>query len=400
MRSTLALLAAALAIAATAGRAQQKQYGPGVTDSEIKIGQSTPLSGPASAFGIYSRVEDAYFKSLNEKGGINGRKIKFIILDNGFNPPKALEASRKLVEEDGVLAEVGTVGTPTNSAIQKYLNGKKVPQLLVSAGGSKFNDPKQYPWTVPFYPSFEVEAIGYARYALKAQPNAKIAVLYQNDDYGKDFLKGLKKGLGDAGAKAIVAEASYELTDPTVDSQIISLAGSGANVFMNFTTPKFAAQAIRKIGEIGWKPTTIISNVSASISGVLEPAGKDNSTGVISSQYLKDATDPASKDDAGYKEWLAFMDKYLPDANKSDWLNVYGYTIAQTLVTVLKASGNDLTRANVLKQATTLKDVKLPMLINGTAVNNSPEHYTPMTSLQLIRFDGTRWVPFGDLLKN
>ena len=293
MRSTMALLAAALAMAATAGQAQQKQYGPGVTDSEIKIGQSTPLSGPASAFGIYSRVEDAYFKSLNEKGGIDGRKIKFIILDNGFNPPKALEASRKLVEEDGVLAEVGTVGTPTNSAIQKYLNGKKVPQLLVSAGGSKFNDPKQYPWTVPFYPSFEVEAIGYARYALKAQPSAKIAVLYQNDDYGKDFLKGLKKGLGDAGAKAIVAETSYELTDPTVDSQMINLASSGANVFMNFTTPKFAAQALRKANELNWKPMQFIASPGSSVQAVLKVVGFEQSVeGVMTALFFKEPGDP------------------------------------------------------------------------------------------------------------
>ena len=313
MRSTMALLAAALAMVATGSQAQQKQYGPGVTDSEIKIGQSTPLSGPASAFGIYSRVEDAYFKSLNEKGGINGRKIKFIVLDNGFNPPKALEASRKLVEEDGVLAEVGTVGTPTNSAIQKYLNGKKVPQLLVSAGGSKFNDPKQYPWTVPFYPSFEVEAIGYAKYALKAQPNAKIAVLYQNDDYGKDFLKGLKKGLGEAGAKAIVAETSYELTDPTVNSQMINLASSGANVFMNFTTPKFAAQALRKANELNWKPMQFIASPGSSVQAVLKVVGFDKVEGVMTALFFKEPGDPTWDKDQAMQDYFAFMKKYLPN---------------------------------------------------------------------------------------
>src|SRR5215470_17890006 len=250
----VALLAAGVAAVASGAAAQTKKDGPGVSDSEIVIGQSAPFSGPASAFGIYSRVEQAYFAAVNDKGGINGRKVKFIVLDNGFSPPKALEASRKLVEEDNVLAEVGTVGTPTNSATQKYLNGKKVPQLLISAGGTKFNDPRQYPWTVPFYPSFEIEAMGFARYALKAQANPKIAVLYENDDYGKDFLRGLKKALGEAGQKLIVAEASYELTDPTVDSPLIQMAGSGANVFMSFTTPKFAAQAIRKASELNWKP--------------------------------------------------------------------------------------------------------------------------------------------------
>jgi branched-chain amino acid transport system substrate-binding protein len=300
MRSnTAALRAAALAFAAMvalaqgAAQAQGKKYGPGVSDSEIKIGQSTPFSGPASAFGIYSRVEQAYFNAVNEKGGINGRKVKFIMLDNGFSPPKALEASRKLVEEENVLAEVGTVGTPTNSATQRYLNGKKVPQLIVSAGGSKFNDPRQYPWTVPFYPSFEVEAIGFTRYALKAQQAPKIAVLYQNDDYGKDFLKGLKKALGEANAKLLVAEQSYELTDPTVDSQMISLAGSGANIFMSFTTPKFAAQAIRKADELKWKPMQFIASPGSSVQAVLKVAGFDKSEGVMTAQYFKEPGDPA-----------------------------------------------------------------------------------------------------------
>ena len=289
---TMALVAAGMALA-TAAAAQDKKYGPGVSDSEITIGQSAPFSGPASAFGIYSRVEEAYFKSLNEKGGINGRKIRFIVLDNGFSPPKALEASRKLVEEDNVLAEVGTVGTPTNSATQRYLNGKKVPQLLISAGGSKFNDPKQYPWTVPSYPSFETEAMGFARYALKAQQAPKIAVLYQNDDYGKDFLKGLHKALGDNYKKLVAAEASYELTDPTVDSQIISLAGSGANVFMNFTTPKFSAQAIRKADELKWKPMQFIASPGSSVQAVLKVVGFDKSTGVMTSQYFKEPGDPS-----------------------------------------------------------------------------------------------------------
>ncbi len=391
MRAKMALIAAGLAMVAAAGQAQQKQYGPGVTDSEIKIGQSTPLSGPASAFGIYSRVEEAYFKMLNEKDGINGRKIKFIVLDNGFNPPKALEASRKLVEEEGVLAEVGTVGTPTNSATQKYLNGKKVPQLLVSAGGSKFNDPKQYPWTVPFYPSFEVEATGYAKYALKTQPNAKIAVLYQNDDYGKDFLKGLKKGLGEAGAKAIVAEASYELTDPTVDSQMINLANSGANVFMNFSTPKFAAQAIRKANDLGWKPMHFIASPGSSVQAVLKVAGFDKSAGVMTAQFFKEPGDPAWDKDPAMQDYFAFMKKYLPNDSALDAIGVSGYVNAQMAEHVLRAAKNELTRENLLKQATTLKDVTLPLLLPGTVLGNTPEDYRAYHGFQLSRFDGKGW---------
>ncbi|MCP1759306.1 ABC transporter substrate-binding protein [Bradyrhizobium japonicum] len=385
-------------LAASAVQAQNAKYDPGADDKTIKIGTTAPLSGPVSAFAQIAKSAEAYFRKVNDEGGVNGRRIQMIIADDAYSPPKTVEQTRRLVESEEVLLIFGGVGTPTNSAVHKYLNDRKVPQLFLGSGAAKWDDPKNFPWTVGWQPTYRDEAIAYAKYIKANHANAKIGVLYQNDDLGKDYLKALEEGLGSA--EAIVARAAYETSAPTVDTQILQLKTTGADVVLVAATPKFAAQAIRKIGEIGWKPVTIISNVSASISGVLEPAGKDNSTGVISSQYLKDATDPASKDDAGYKEWLAFMDKYLPDANKSDWLNVYGYTIAQTLVTVLKASGNDLTRANVMKQATTLRDVKLPMLINGTAVNNSPEHYTPMTSLQLIRFDGTRWVPFGDLLKN
>ncbi|MCW2225321.1 ABC-type branched-subunit amino acid transport system substrate-binding protein [Bradyrhizobium japonicum] len=385
-------------LAAGAVQAQNAKYDPGADDKTIKIGTTAPLSGPVSAFAQIAKSAEAYFRKVNDEGGVNGRRIQMIIADDAYSPPKTVEQTRRLVESEEVLLIFGGVGTPTNSAVHKYLNDRKVPQLFLGSGAAKWDDPKNFPWTVGWQPTYRDEAIAYAKYIKANHANAKIGVLYQNDDLGKDYLKALEEGLGSG--EAIVARAAYETSAPTVDTQILQLKTAGADVVLVAATPKFAAQAIRKIGEIGWKPVTIISNVSASISGVLEPAGKDNSTGVISSQYLKDATDPASKDDAGYKEWLAFMDKYLPDANKSDWLNVYGYTIAQTLVTVLKASGNDLTRANVMKQATTLKDVKLPMLINGTAVNNSPEHYTPMTSLQLIRFDGTRWVPFGDLLKN
>ena len=385
-------------IAADTVHAESAKYDSGADDKTIKIGTTAPLSGPVSAFAQIAKSAEAYFRKVNDEGGINGRRIQMMIADDAYSPPKTVEQTRRLVESDEVLLIFGGVGTPTNSAVHKYLNDRKVPQLFLGSGAAKWDAPKNFPWTVGWQPTYRDEAIAYAKYIKASHPNAKVGVLYQNDDLGKDYLKALEEGLGST--EAIVARAAYETTAPTVDTQILLLKSSGADVVLVAATPKFAAQAIRKIGEIGWKPTTIISNVSASISGVLEPAGKDNSTGVISSQYLKDSTDPALKDDAGYREWVAFMDKYLPDANKSDWLNVYGYTIAQTLVAVLKAAGNDLTRANVMKQATSIRDLHLPMLINGTAVSNSPERYTPMTSLQLIRYDGTRWVPFGDLIKN
>jgi len=389
--TTMALVAAGFALA-TAAQAQDKKYGPGVTDTEITIGQSAPFSGPASAFGIYSRVEQAYFNAVNEKGGINKRKIKFIMLDNGFSPPKALEASRKLVEEDNVLAEVGTVGTPTNSATQRYLNGKKVPQLLISAGGSKFNDPKQYPWTVPFYPSFETEAMGFARYALKAQQSPKIGVLYQNDDYGKDYLKGLKKALGDTYSKLVVSEQSYELTDPTVDSQIISLAGSGANVFMNFTTPKFSAQALRKADELKWKPMQFIASPGSSVQAVLKVVGFDKVEGVMTAQYFKEPGDPAWEKDQDMQAYFAFMKKYAPNDSALDAIGVSGYVNAQMAEYVLNAAGNELTRENLLKKATTLKDVTLSLLLPGIRLSNTPEDYRAYHGFQLSRFDGKGWT--------
>ena len=394
----LLVLGVALLAAVSAQAQTTAKYDPGADDKTIKIGTTAPLSGPVSAFAQIAKSAEAYFKKVNAEGGVNGRQIQMIIADDAYSPPKTVEQTRRLVESDEVLLIFGGVGTPTNSAVHKYLNDKKVPQLFLGSGGAKWDDPKNFPWTVGWQPTYRDEALAYAKFIKASHPNAKVAVLYQNDDLGKDYLKALEEGLG--GGDQIVARAPYETTSPTVDTQILTLKSSGADVVLVAATPKFAAQAIRKIGEIGWKPTTIISNVSASISGVLEPAGRENSTGVISSQYLKDSTDPSLKDDPGYKEWLAFMEKYLPDANKADWLNVYGYTIAQTLVATLKAAGNDLTRANAMKQATSLKDLRLPMLINGTAVNNSPDRYTPMTVLQLIRFDGTRWVGFGELLRN
>ena len=392
MRSSgMALLMAGLMLATTAD-AQTKNYGPGVSDSEIKIGQSAPFSGPASAFGIYSRVEDAYFKALNDKGGINGRKINLIQYDDAYSPPKAVEQVRKLVQGDEVLLTFQIVGTPSNAAVQKYLNGKKVPQLLISAGGSKFNDPKQFPWTVPFYPSFEVEAAGYAKYALKAQPNPKIAILYENDDYGKDFLKGFKKGLGEANQKLIVAEQSYELTDPTVDSQVINLAASGANVFLNFTTPKFAAQAIRKASELNWKPMQFVASPGSSIQAVLKVVGFDKAEGVMTALFFKEPGDPGWDKDPAMQDYFAFMKKYAPNESSLDAIGVSGYVNGLMAEHVLKQAGNELTRDNLIKQATTLKGVTLPMLLPGTTLSNTPEDYRAYHGFQLSRFDGKGWV--------
>ncbi|MBX3498718.1 MAG: ABC transporter substrate-binding protein [Alphaproteobacteria bacterium] len=390
--STWIWVALGLVLAGGAGAQTTKKYDPGITDTEILIGHSAPFSGPASAFGIYSRVEQAYFKAVNDRGGINGRKIRFIALDNGFNPPKALEASRRLVEEDGVFCEVGTVGTPTNSATQRYLNSKKVPQLLISAGGSKFNDPRQYPWTVPFYPSFDVEAGGYAKYILKTRPNAKIAILYQNDDYGKDYLNGFKRGLGQANLKMIVAEASYELTDATVDSQIINLAGSGADVFLNFTTPKFAAQAMRKANDLKWKPMQLVASPGSSVQAVLKVVGFENVVGVMTAQFFREPGDPAWAKDPAVNAYLDFMKKYAPGDSPLDAIGVSGYHNAQMVEHVLTRAGHELTRQNVVRQATTLKNVTLPMLLPGMTLNNTPDDYRAYHSFRLSRFDGKGWV--------
>ena len=389
--------AMAFALAATPAAAQKK-YGPGATDTEIKIGQTMPYSGPASAYGTIGKVEAAYFKKINEEGGINGRKLVLMSEDDGYSPPKTVEQIRKLVEQDNVLFTFQTLGTPSNSAIHKYMNAKKVPHLFLATGASKWADPKNYPWTMGLNISYETEGQIYAKYLLKNKPNAKIAVLYQNDDYGKDVLNGLKEGLGAAGAKMIVAEATYEVTAPTVDSQILTLKGSGADTFVNITTPKFGAQAVRKVYDSGWKPLHIINNVAASVGAVLTPAGLDKSEGLITIEYYKDPTDAQWKDDPAMKEWTAFMAKYYPDGNLKDASNAYGYLAAQILVQVLKQCGDDLTRENVMKQAANLKDLKLPMMLPGIAVNTSPTDYSPFEQAQLARFDGKQWVLFGDVL--
>ena len=394
-----ALSIATIALALTAmPAAAQKKYGPGATDTEIKIGQTMPYSGPASAYGTIGKVEAAYFKKINDEGGINGRKLLLLSEDDGYSPPKAVEQIRKLVEQDNVLFTFNTLGTPSNSAIHKYMNAKKVPHLFLATGASKWADPKNFPWTMGLNISYETEGQIYGKYLLKNKPNAKVAVLYQNDDYGKDLLNGFKEGLGSAASKMIVAEATYEVTDPTIDSQILTLKGSGADTFVDITTPKFGAQAVRKTYDSGWKPLHIINNVAASVGAVLTPAGLDKSEGLITVEYYKDPTDPQWKDDPAMKEWTAFMAKYYPDGNLRDASNAYGYFAAQVLVQVLKQCGDDLTRENVMKQAANLKDLKLPMLLPGIAINTGPADYSPIKQAQLARFDGKQWVLFGDVL--
>jgi branched-chain amino acid transport system substrate-binding protein len=391
---------AALAIAAliSSGAAAQKKYDTGATDTEIKIGNIMPYSGPASAYGVIGKTEQAYFNKINAEGGINGRKINFISYDDGYSPPKTVEQARKLVESDEVLFIFNSLGTPPNSAIQKYMNTKKVPQLFVATGATKWNDPKEFPWTMGWQPNYQSETQIYARYILKNKPDAKIAVLFQNDDYGKDYLKGLKDGLGAKAASMIVMEESYEVSEPTIDSHIVKLRSSGADVFMNITTPKFAAQAIKKNAEIGWKPLHFLNNVSASIGAVIRPAGVDNAQGIISSAYLKDPTDPQWKDDAGMKAWNEFLDKYYPEANRADASVMYGYTVAQGLVHVLKACGDDLTRESVMKQAAAIKDLELGGLLPGIKVNTSPTDFAPISQVQLERFKGETWELFGEIL--
>ncbi len=393
----LAIGLCAAAFAATPALAQKK-YGPGASDTEIKIGNTMPYSGPASAYGTVGRAMAAYFQSVNDQGGINGRKINFISLDDGYSPPRTVEQTRKLVEEEQVLFLAGNLGTPTNSAIHKYVNAKKVPHISLNTGATKWGDPKNFPWTMGYNLSYQAEAKIYARYILETKPDAKIAILYQNDDYGKDYVKGLKDGLGDKAARMIVAEASYEVTDATIDSQIVSLKSSGADTFFNVTTPKFAAQAIRKASDIGWKPLHILNNVSSSVGSVLTPAGLDKSVGLITALYGKDPVDPQWKNDAGMKEYLAWFKKYLPDGDVKDGLNVAGYSNAQVVVQVLRQCGDDLSRENVMRQAANIKDLQLPMALPGIKANTSPEDYFLIESGQLARFDGKEWVLFGKVI--
>jgi len=384
-------------LAVTSAHAQKK-YGPGASDTEIKIGQTIPYSGPASAYGTIGKAEAAYFQWINDQGGVNGRKITFISLDDGYNPAKTVEQTRRLVEQEEVLLLFQSLGTPTNSAIHKYVNAKKVPHILLATGATKWSDPKNFPWTMGFNPTYQSEGRIYAQYILKNHPNAKLAVLYQNDDFGKDYVIGLKSVLGDKAASMIVKEATYEVTDPTIDSQVVALKASGADTLLTFATPKFAAQTIRKVSEIGWKPLHILTNVSASVGAVLTPAGLDKSKDIVTAAYLADPTEPEVRKEAAFKVWENWMKKYYPAGDPNDQLNLYGYAAAASLVHILKACGDDLSRENVMKVAANLKDVEIPMLLPGIRLNTSANDFGPIAEMRLAKFDGTRWVLFGDLL--
>jgi branched-chain amino acid transport system substrate-binding protein len=398
IRLTAALGAAVAAFVFTSGSAlAQKKYDTGATDTEVKIGNIVPYSGPASAYGIIGKSEEAYFKMINENGGINGRKIKFISYDDAYSPPKAVEQVRKLVESDEVLVVFSALGTPSNTAIQKYLNAKKVPQLFVATGATKWNDPTHFPWTIGWLPSYQSEGRIYAKFLIKEKPDAKVAVLYQNDDFGKDYLKGLKDGFG-AKASAIIAEESYEISEPTIDNHIVKLKASGADVLISITTPKFAAQTIKKMAEIDWKALQIVANVSTSVGAVMKPAGFENGQGVLSAHYAKDAGDAQWKDDPGMKKFLAFLDKYYPDADRTNSQVIYGYGAAQTLTKVLEMCGDDLTRANIMKQAANLKDFTPDTLLPGVRINTSATDFAPIEQLQMMRFKGEKWDLFGDVI--
>ena len=389
--------AAALGLVLAGPVAAQRYSGLGVTDTEIRIGQTMPYSGPISAYGTIGRAQLAYFEMLNRKGGVNGRKIRLISLDDAFSPPKTVEQTRRLVEADEVLLIFSSLGSPTNSAIYKYLNAKKVPHLFAITGAAKFEDPKHYPWTMRWHPGYQAEAAIYARYILQTNPRAKIAVLYQNDDFGKEYLKGFKDGLGPA-AKQIVAEASYEPTDPSVGSQVLTLKASGADTLADFSTAKAAAQAIREAHDKGWKPLHVVSQVATSLTGVLQPAGLDKSVGLISSAYYKDPSDPRWANDPALAAWRVWMKRYYPAGDPTDGQNVLGYTIAQALVTVLEQCGDDLTRDNVMRQATRLQGVELPLLLPGIRMTTGASDYAPFDQLWLQRFDGRQWTLFGDAM--
>ena len=393
----IAALATAVITLTSGAALAQKKYDTGATDTEIKVGNIMPYSGPASAYGVIGKTEEAYFKKINAEGGINGRKINFVTYDDGYSPPKAVEQARKLVESDEVLVVFNPLGTPSNSAIQKYLNAKKVPQLFVATGATKWNDPKDFPWTMGWQPSYQSEAHIYAKFLMKEKPDGKIAILYQNDDFGKDYLKGLKDALG-AKASMIIAEESYETTEPSIDGHIVKLKATGADVFISVTTPKFAAQTIKKLAEIDWKPMHIVSNVSSSVGGVIKPAGFENAQGILSAAYAKDGADPQWDNDPGMKKFFAFLEKYYPDANKLDGSVVYGYGVAQTMVKVLQMCGDDLTRANVMKQAASLKDFTPDTLLPGVKINTSATDFAPITQLQMMRFKGEKWDLFGNII--
>jgi len=397
LRQAVLGLVVAAAMAAPA-MAAEKNYAPGVSDTEIRIGQTMPFSGPASAYGAIGKAELAYFAMINEKGGINGRKVTLVSLDDGYSPPKTFEQTRRLVEEEKVAFIFSSLGTPTGVVVHKYLNEHKVPQIFQASGATFWADPEHFPWSIGWQPNYQTEGAIYGRYLLQHDPNAKIAVLYQNDDAGRDYVKGFHIGLGeDAAKKMIVAVATYEVTDPTLDSQIVTLQSSGATVLFNNSTPKFAAQAIRKVFDVGWKPTQFLMSVATSVSAVMEPAGFEKGQGIITAQYLKDPNDPQWQDDAAMKEWRAFMQKYYPDGNLGDSFNVYGYATAQTLAQVLKQCGDDLSRENIMKQAASL-DMTLPLLLPDIHIHTSAKDFSPIKQMRLARFEGKQWVLFGGVI--
>jgi branched-chain amino acid transport system substrate-binding protein len=401
MRDNVLNLTAAsvIAIAVSISSAYaQKKYDTGATDTEIKVGQTVPFSGPASAYATVGKAQAAYLKMINDQGGVNGRKVNLIQYDDAYSPPKTVEQVRKLVEGDEVLLTFQIIGTAPNAAVQKYLNARKVPQLFAATGAARFTDPKNFPWTFGFNPSYFVEGRIYGQYILKQHPNARVGVLYQNDDLGKDYLNGIKAGLGDKAAEMVVAEASYELSDPTIDSRILKIKDAGADLFFSASTPKQAAQAIKKIAELGWHPVHILDINANSVGAVMKPAGLEASKGVISVGYVKDPSDPTLKDDPGMQRYLAFMEKYYPDGDKYSSLNVYGYITTQLLVHVLKQCGDDLTRDNVLKQSSHLSRVELDLLLPGITVSTTPIDYRVNKQLQMVRFDGERWEKFGSII--
>jgi branched-chain amino acid transport system substrate-binding protein len=388
-----ALLAASVMTAASA----QKKYDPGATDTEIKVGNIMPYSGPASAYATIGKTEEAYFKKINSEGGINGRKITFISYDDAYSPPKTVEQARKLVESDEVLLIFNSLGTANNTAIQKYMNTKKVPQLFVSTGAAKWNDPKNFPWTMGWQPNYQTEARIYAAYILKNHPGKTIGVLYQNDDFGKDYVNGLREGLGDLANKLIVVETSYETSSPTVDSQVVQIKSANPDIFVNISTPKFAAQAIKKLGELKWTPIHFLTNVSVSVGSVMKPAGYENGQGVLSAAYLKDPKDPQWKDDAGLNEWRTFMTKWYPEGDQEDAATVFGYGVAQGLVQVLRQCKDDLTRENIMRQAANL-NFELGVYLPGTKIKTGPADFAPLEQLQMMRFKGESWELFGPLM--
>jgi ABC-type branched-subunit amino acid transport system substrate-binding protein len=396
-RSLYALAVGCTLVITMSAVSAQKKYDPGAGDTEIRIGNIMPYSGPASSYGVIGKTEEAFFRMINAEGGINGRKINFISYDDAYSPPKAIEQARKLVESDEVLLIFQPLGTPSNSAIMKYMNAKKVPQLFVASGGTKFGDPKNFPWTMGFQPNYQSEGRIYAKYIIDNFPNSKIAVFWQNDDAGKDQYKGLRDGLGDK-LGMIIADKSYEVSDPSIDSQIVALHDSGADIFFSWAAPKGSAQAIRKVGELGWKPKFFLANTATSVASVLKPAGLEFSKGIISTAYLKDPTDPTWNDDPAVNKWRAFMDKYYPDGDKTNANNLYGYVESEAMVQVLKQCGDNLTRENVMKEAANLKDFHSELMLPGIKVNTSPDDYFPIEQMQLQKFNGEAWELFGSVI--